>query len=128
MTKPYVSTVPPDEKDNPSFIDGWLTKWDLKTTLSAAKATEIADAKQTSLRSSSGLDEHLSVAEARDIADVAKAREDRNAQVPHGLFSTSCAHVNPIITIQPKRYTFPSRRHVGWNAPNRIDTTRKPHV
>jgi hypothetical protein len=96
MTKPYVSTVPPDKEDDPSFTDGLLTKWDLKTTLSAAKATKIADAKQISLRSSSGLDEHLSVAEARDIADVAKAREDRDAQVPHSLFSQLCSHMSTL--------------------------------
>jgi hypothetical protein len=96
MTKPYVSTVLPDEEDNPSFIDGLLTKWDLKTTLSAAKGTKIADAKQTSLQSSSGLDEHLSVAEARDIADVAKAREDCDAQVPHGLFSQLRSHMSTL--------------------------------
>jgi hypothetical protein len=96
MTKPYVSKVLPDKEDDPSFIDGLLTKWDLKTTLSAAKATKIADAKQTSLRSSSGLDEHLLVAEARDIADVAKAREDRDAQVQHGLFSQLRSHMSTL--------------------------------
>jgi hypothetical protein len=77
MTKPHVSTVLPDAEDDPSFIDTLLTMFDLKTTLSAAKATKIADAKQGSLRYSSGLDEHLSVAEARDTADVTKACEDR---------------------------------------------------
>jgi hypothetical protein len=79
MTKPHVSTVLPDEDNDPSFIDTLLTMLDLKNTLSAAKATKITDAKQTSLRYSSGLDEHLSVAEARDTADVAKACEDREA-------------------------------------------------
>jgi hypothetical protein len=64
MTKPHFSTVLPDAEDDLSFIDTLLTTLDLNTTLFAAKATKIADAKQTSLRSSSGLDEHLSVAEA----------------------------------------------------------------
>jgi hypothetical protein len=86
MTKLYVSTVLSDEDDDdPSFIDGLLAKLDLKTT-SAAKASKIADAKQVSLRYSSGLDEHISVAEARDTADVAEAREAQ-AQAQQGLFS-----------------------------------------
>jgi hypothetical protein len=96
MTKPHVSTVLPDAEDDPSFIDTLLTTFDLKTTLSAAKATKIADAKQGSLRSSSGLDEHLSVAEARDTADVAKAREDREAQAQHGLFSQLRSHMSTL--------------------------------
>jgi hypothetical protein len=94
MTKPHVSTVLPDEEDDPSFIDTLLTTFDLKNTLSAAKATKIADAKQTSLRYSSGLDEHLLVAEARDTADVAKAREDCEAQAQHGLFSQLRLHMS----------------------------------
>jgi hypothetical protein len=49
MTKPHVSKVLPDAEDDPSFIEGLLTKFDLKTNLSAATATKIADAKQTSL-------------------------------------------------------------------------------
>jgi hypothetical protein len=93
MTKPHVSTVLPDAEDDPSFIDTLLTKLDLQTTLSAAKATKIADAKQASLRSSSGLDEHLSVAEAQDTADAAKAREDREAQEQHGLLHQLCSHM-----------------------------------
>jgi hypothetical protein len=93
MTKPYVSTVLPDAEDDPSFIDTLLTTLDLKTTISAAKATKIADAKQASLRDSSGLDEHLSVAEARDTADVAEARE---AQAQHGLFSQLCSHMSTL--------------------------------
>jgi hypothetical protein len=64
MTKPYVSTVLSDEDDDdPSFNDGLQAQLDLKPT-SAAKASKIADAKQASLRYSSGLDEHLSLAEA----------------------------------------------------------------
>jgi hypothetical protein len=96
MNKLYVSTVLPDKEDDPSFIDTFVSKWDLKTTLSAAKATKIADAKQTSLRSSSSLDEHLLVAEARDKADIAKAREDRDAQVQHGLLSQLCSHMSTL--------------------------------
>jgi hypothetical protein len=92
--KPHVSTVLPDKDDDPSFIDTLLTTLDLKNTLSAAKATKIADDKQTSLRYSSGLDEHLSVAEARDTADVAKARKDREAQAQHGLFSQLRSHMS----------------------------------
>jgi hypothetical protein len=110
MTKPYVSTVLSDEDDDdPSFIDGLLAQLDLKSTL---KASKIADAKQASLRYSSGLDEHLSVAEARDTADVAEAREAREAR-EGCVLSTSFAHVNPEITIQPKRYTCPCRRLIG---------------
>jgi hypothetical protein len=107
MTKPYVSTVVSDEDDDdPSFIDGLLAQLDLKPT-SAAKASKIADAKQASLRYSSGLDEHISVAEARDTADVAEARE---AQAQQGLFSHLRLHMsNPEIIIQPKRYTCPGR-------------------
>jgi hypothetical protein len=96
MTKPHVSKVPPDAEDDPSFIDTLLTTLDLKTNLSAAKATKIADAKQGSLQYSSGLDEHLSVAEARDTADVAKAREDCEAQAQHGLFSQLCSHMSTL--------------------------------
>jgi hypothetical protein len=102
MTKPHVSTVPPDEDDDPSFIDGLLTTLDLKNTLSAAKATKIADAKQTSLRYSSGLDEHLLVAEARDTADAAKAceareaRKAREAQGQQGLFSQLRSHMSTL--------------------------------
>jgi hypothetical protein len=78
MTKPYVSTVlSGEDDDDPSFIDGLLAKLDLKTT-SAAKASKIADAKQASIQYSSGLDEHILVAEARDTADAAKAREDQD--------------------------------------------------
>jgi hypothetical protein len=50
MTKPQFSKVLLDVEDDPSFIDTLLTMLDLKTTLSAAKATKIADAKQASLR------------------------------------------------------------------------------
>jgi hypothetical protein len=96
MTKPYVSTVLPEEEDDPSFIDGLLTKWDLKTTLSAAKATKIADAKQTSLWYSYCLDEQLPVAEVWDTTDVAKAREDRDAQAQHGLFSQLRLHMSTL--------------------------------
>jgi hypothetical protein len=129
MTKPYISTVLSDEDDDdPSFIDGLLAQLDLKST-SGAKASKIADAKQASLRDSSGLDEHLSVAEARDTADVAEARKARRGTSTTGfVLSTSFAHVNPEITIQPKRYTCPGRRLVGWNAPNRNDTTCKQLV
>jgi hypothetical protein len=108
MTKSHVSTVLQDEEDDPSFIDTLLTTFDLKTTLSAAKATKIADAKQGSLQYSPGLDEHLSVAEARDTADVAKAREDREAQAQHDLFSQLRSHMstlkspfNPNVTPAP---------------------------
>jgi hypothetical protein len=91
MTKPYVSTVlSAEDDDDPSFIDGLLAQLDLKSN-SAAKASKIADAKQASLRDSSGLDEHLSVAEARDTADVAEARE---AQAQQGLFSQLCSHMS----------------------------------
>jgi hypothetical protein len=97
MTKPYVSTVLPDEDDNdPSFIDTLLTTFDLKTTLSAAKASKIADAKQASLRYSSGLDDHISVAEAQDTADVSKAHEDREAQAQQVLFSQLCLHMSTL--------------------------------
>jgi hypothetical protein len=64
MTKPHVSTVLSNEDDDdPSIIDGLFAKLDLYNT-SAAEASKIADAKQASLRYSSGLDEHISVAEA----------------------------------------------------------------
>jgi hypothetical protein len=54
MTKPYVSTVLSNkDDDDPSFIDGLLAQFDLLPT-SAAKASKIADAKQASLRYSSG--------------------------------------------------------------------------
>jgi hypothetical protein len=120
MTKPYVSTVLPDAEDDPSYIEGLLTKFNLKTNLSAAKATKIADAKQTSLRSSSGLDEHLSVAEARDTASVAKAHEDRDGQVQHGLFSQLRSHMstlkspfNPHDTPSPADVTFEEAARTG---------------
>jgi hypothetical protein len=94
MTKSYVSTVLSDEDDeNPSFIDGLLAQLDPKSTLAAAKASKIADAKQASLRDSSSLDEHLSVAEARDTADVAEARE---AQAQQGLFSQLRLHMSTL--------------------------------
>jgi hypothetical protein len=64
MTKPHVSTVLSNEDDDdPSIIDSLFTKLELLPT-SAAEASKIADAKQASLRSSSGLDEHISAAEA----------------------------------------------------------------
>jgi hypothetical protein len=50
MTKPHVSKVLPDAEDDPSIIDTLFTTLDLKITLSAAKATKIADAKQGPLR------------------------------------------------------------------------------
>jgi hypothetical protein len=78
MTKPYVSTVLSNEDDDPSIIDGLFAKLDLIAT-SAAEATKITDAKQASLRPSSGLDEHISVAEAQDTANVAEALEAREA-------------------------------------------------
>jgi hypothetical protein len=81
MTKPHVSTVLSNEDDDPSIIDELFSQLDLMTT-SAVEATKIADAKQASLRPTSGLDEHMSVAEARDTADVAEAREAKQ-----GLFS-----------------------------------------
>jgi hypothetical protein len=93
MIKPHVSTVLSDEDDDdPSFIEGLFAKLDLKPT-SAAKASKIADAKQASLRYSSGLDEHISVAEARDTADVA---EDREAQAQQGLFSQLRSHMSTL--------------------------------
>jgi hypothetical protein len=93
MTKPYVSTVLSNkDDDNPSFIDCLLAQLDLKPT-SAAKASKIADAKQASLRYSSGLNEHILVAEARDTAAVAEARE---AQAQQGLFSQLCSHMSTL--------------------------------
>jgi hypothetical protein len=93
MTKPHVSTVLSNEDDdNPSIIDGLFAKLDLMST-SAAEASKIADAKQASLRSSSGLDEHISVAEARDTAYVAEARE---AQAQQGLFSHLRSHMSTL--------------------------------
>jgi hypothetical protein len=116
-------TVPPDEEDDPPFIDGLLITWDLKTTLSAAKATKIADAKQTSLRSSSGLDEYLLVAKARDIADVAKAREDRDPQVPNGLFSHLHLHMSTLKCPFNPNYT-PSPVDVTLDETPRTGLTR----
>jgi hypothetical protein len=63
MTKPRVSTVPPNEDDDVSIIDDLFTKLDL-IAASAAEASKIAVAKEASLRTSSGLDEHMSAAEA----------------------------------------------------------------
>jgi hypothetical protein len=74
MAKPRVSTVLPNEDDDASIIDDLFSKLDLMTT-SAAEASKIADAKEASLRPSSGLDEHMSVAEARDTANAAEARK-----------------------------------------------------
>jgi hypothetical protein len=90
MTKPHVSTVLSNEDDDPSIIDGLFAKLDLIAT-SAAEGTKIADAKQASLRPSSGLDEHISVAEARDTANVAEACE---AQAQQGLFSQLRSHMS----------------------------------
>jgi hypothetical protein len=93
MTKPYVSTVLSNEDDNdPSIIDGLFAKMDLLPT-SAAEASKIADAKQASLGNSSGLDEHISVAEAQDTADVT---EDREAQAQQGLFSQLRSHMSTL--------------------------------
>jgi hypothetical protein len=149
MTKPHVSKVLPDAEDDPSFIDTLLSTLDLKTTLSAAKATKVADAKQASLRSSSGLDEHLSVAEARDIADAAKAREYPDAQVPHGLFCELRSHMSTLkspfnqngtpspvdVTLDETPRTGLTRhtnhmydRIVGCNVPDRKSTTYKQFV
>jgi hypothetical protein len=120
MTKPHVSKVLPDAEDDPSFIDTLLSTLGLKTTLSAFKATKIADAKQGSLRYSYGLDEHLSVAEARDTADVAKAREDREAQAQHGLFYQLRSHMsilkspfNPNDTPSPVEVTLDEMPRTG---------------
>jgi hypothetical protein len=98
MTKPYVSTVLSNEDDDDrSIIDGLFVKLDLLPT-SAAEASKIADAKQASLRYSSGLDECISVAEARDTADVAEAREAREAQAQaqQGLFSQLRSHMSTL--------------------------------
>jgi hypothetical protein len=95
MTKPHVSTVLLNEDDDPSIIDGLFAKLDLYNT-SAAEASKIADAKQPSLRYSSGLDEHISVAEARDTPDVAEAREARKAQAQQGLFSQLRSHMSTL--------------------------------
>jgi hypothetical protein len=96
MTKPHVSTVLSNEDDDdPSIIDGLFTKLDLYNT-SAAEASKIADAKQASLRSSSGLDEHISAAEARDTANVAETRKAREAQAQQGLFSQLRSHMSTL--------------------------------
>jgi hypothetical protein len=42
------------------------------------------------------LDEHISVAEARDTADVAEAREARKAQAQQGLFSQLRSHMSTL--------------------------------
>jgi hypothetical protein len=59
MTKPHVSTVLPNEDDDASIIDDLFSRLDLMIT-SAVEASKIADAKQASIRSSSGIDEHIS--------------------------------------------------------------------
>jgi hypothetical protein len=91
MTKPRVSTVLQDKDDDASIIDDMFTKLDLCTT-SAVEASKIADAKEASLRTSSGLDEHMSAAEARDTADVADVAEAREAK--QGFFSQFRSHVS----------------------------------
>jgi hypothetical protein len=58
-----------------------FAKLDLYNT-SADEASEIADAKEASLRTSSGLDDYMSAAEARDAANVAEAHKAKQ-----GLFS-----------------------------------------
>jgi hypothetical protein len=65
-----------------------FAKLDLIAT-SAAEASKIADAKEASLRTSSGLDEHMSAAEARDTANVAEAPEAKQ-----GLFSQFRSHMS----------------------------------
>jgi hypothetical protein len=69
MTKPRVSTVLHDEDDDASSLEDIFAKLDLYNT-SADEASEIADAKEASLRTSSGFDEYISAAEARDAANV----------------------------------------------------------
>jgi oligoendopeptidase F len=88
MTKPRVSTVLPDEDDDASIIDDMFAKLDLCTT-SAVEASKITDAKEASLRTSSGLDDYMSAAEARDTANVAEAREAKQ-----GLFSQFRSHMS----------------------------------
>jgi hypothetical protein len=96
MNKPYVSTVLSNEDDNnPSIMDGLFAKLDLYNT-SAAEASKIADAKQASLWSSCGIDEHISAAETRDTANVAETRKAREAQAQQGLFSQLRLHMSTL--------------------------------
>jgi hypothetical protein len=96
MTKPYVSTVLSNEDDDdPSIVDGLFAKLDMYNT-SAAEASKIADAKQAPLPSSSGIDEHISAAEARDTANVAETCEAREAQAQQGVFSQLRLHMSTL--------------------------------
>jgi hypothetical protein len=88
MTKPRVSTVLQDKDDDASSLDDIFAKLDLYNT-SADEASEIADAKEASLRTSSGFDEYISAAEARDAANVAEAHEAKQ-----GLFSQFRSHIS----------------------------------
>jgi hypothetical protein len=88
MTKPHVSTVPHDEDDDESCLEDMFAKLDLYNT-SADEAFEIADAKEALLRTSSGFDEYMSAAEARDAANVTEAHEAKQ-----GLFSQFRSHIS----------------------------------
>jgi hypothetical protein len=88
MTKPRVSTVLQDKDDDASSLEGMFAKLDMYNT-SADEASEIADAKEASVRTSSGFDEYMSAAEARDEANVAEAHE-----AIQGLFSQFRSHIS----------------------------------
>jgi hypothetical protein len=88
MTKPRVSSVLPNEDDDALSIDDMFAKLDLCTNY-ADEASKIADAKEASLRTSSGLDDYMSAAEARDAAIVAEAHEAKQ-----GLFSQFRSHMS----------------------------------
>jgi hypothetical protein len=120
MTKPRVSTVPPNEDDNASIIDELFTKLDLCTT-SAVEASKIADAKEAPLRTSSGLDEHMSAAEARDTANVAEAHKEKQ-----GLFSQFRSHMSNLKSPFNQKDT-PDPVEVSLDGTPRIEMTRHAH-
>jgi hypothetical protein len=62
MIKPRLSTIIDDDNDTRS-IDDLFTKLDMAEGVTAKEASNIADAKEASLRSSSGLFEYMSASD-----------------------------------------------------------------
>jgi hypothetical protein len=90
---------------------------DLCTT-SADEASEIADAKEASLRTSSGFDDYMSAAEARDAANVAEAHEAKQ-----GLFSQFRLHMSNLKSPFNQKDT-PALVEVSLDGTPRTEMTR----
>jgi hypothetical protein len=100
-----------------------FAKLDLCTT-SAVEASEIADAKTASLRTSSGLDVYMSAVEARHAANVTEAHEAKQ-----GLFTQFRLHMSNLKSpFNQKDTPAPVEVLFEWNTPNRNDATCKQLV